>query len=359
MTCKYDLPECSNRPEYGKCIAKAAEYLEDKDAFRGATFLITGASGMVGGALCRLLLYLNRTEDLGAKLLLPVRASTRKETLFGILDRSEVTVFEHDLAGPFESAIKTDYIVHAACPTASSLLSGHSADSAVFSALSTINLLEMARHEKPKGMVYLSSMEAYGKLDGLADETMSGLIDLTSPRSCYPESKRYCENLIACFWAQYGIRAVSARLAQVLGAGIKPNETRAYAQFAKCALKKEAIVLKTDGLSRGNYVHLSDALCAILLLLSRGVSGEIYNVSGDNASLTIREFAGRISLLLSNGESRIVFDIPPDAASLPYASKTGLILGNAKLKCLGFKSRFTLDDMILSLGKDLIETNAV
>ena len=69
----------------------------------------------------------------------------------------------------------------------------------------------------------------------------------------------------------------------------------------------------------------------------------------------IKDFARRISSLLSGGKSEIIFDIPKDISTLPYASHTGLVLDNTKLKNLGWQSRFTLDDMIVSLGKDLTE----
>ena len=351
------IMECAGRVAYSECIRLGAEAVDNVDELRDATFLITGASGMVGSAICRTLLYLNRTQKLNIRLVLPVRASTKKEALRGICGRSKVSIIACDLTRPLTLDERVDYIIHAACPTGSNELKSNSAEVSRFSALSTLELLDFGVKNDVKGFVYLSSMEVYGAIEGLTDETKLGFIDLTFPRSCYPESKRFCENLIASYAAQHGLKAVSARLAQVLGAGIKPGENRAYAAFARRALKNEAIVLKTDGTSHGNYVHIADAVSAILFLLTKGAAGQAYNVSSDNASLMIKDFARRISSLLSGGKSEIIFDIPKDISTLPYASHTGLVLDNTKLKNLGWQSRFTLDDMIVSLGKDLTELN--
>ncbi len=353
------IPECPGRYEYGLCIQAAAKAVEQEPSFHGTTFLITGASGMVGGAFCRMLLYLNRTKSLNIQLLLPVRSSTSPDSLKGISERPEVRMIPCDLTVPLEIPEKVDYVLHAACPTASSVLRNDCAGTARFAALSTLQILDLCAHKKIRSAVYLSSMEAYGKMEGLTDETGLGPIDLASPRSCYPESKRFCENLVACYASQYGVHAVSARLAQVLGAGIKAGENRAYASFARQALRGEPIILHTDGKSVGNYAHISDVVSALCTLFLHGKSGEIYNVCSDGASLPIRDFASRIALLLSKGKSKVAFDLPSDSTSLPYAPHTGLMLDNRKLKSLGWKNRFSLDDMILSLGEDLKEMEAL
>ncbi len=351
------LIECPGRPAYAECIKIAAENTDAVQAFRGASILITGASGMVGGALCRTLLYLNRTENLGLRLLCPVRSDKSLQNLQGIAGRDEVSVQTAYLADMAGLPDKIDYIVHCASPTASAELKDRSADSLRSICLDTFGVLELARKKQPKAMVYLSSMEVYGAIDGLADEDRLGFLDLSSPRSCYPVGKRMSEAACACYAQQYGLNACTARLSQVIGAGIKPTESRAYACFAKAALSKQDIVLKTPGISRGNYVHISDAVRAILFLLTHGKAGKTYNVCGDGCSCTINELARNISKLLSDGESRVVHELPKDASSLPYAPPTGLIMDSSRLKQSGFRYLFTLSDMILSLGKDLSDLN--
>ena len=45
------IMECPGRVAYSECIRLAAEAVNNVDELRDATFLITGASGMVGGAI--------------------------------------------------------------------------------------------------------------------------------------------------------------------------------------------------------------------------------------------------------------------------------------------------------------------
>ena len=348
-----EIIECPLRPEYGRCISQAAEGIIDAEAFKGARFYITGATGMVGGALSRALLYLNRKKNLGIKLVLPIRRSSSLSRLQGIADRSEVRLIETDLEENIDLGGEIDYIVHAASPTLSRELKENSASSIRSIALGGLNLLEFARRKRVRGMVYLSSMEVYGALYGEAAENTLGFIDLTSPRSCYPEGKRFIENACACYAAEFNVNVCSARLAQVMSAGIKPDESRAYAQFARSALRGESIVLKTQGTSNGNYVHIADAVTAICQLVLKGEKGQSYNVCSDDCTLTIKELALRISALLSNGKSAVISDAPKDPSSLPYAPETGIRLSNQKLKRLGWQSLFGIDDMIASLGKDI------
>ena len=353
------IMECPSREEYGRCIELAAQRVPNASQFEGKTFFITGASGMVGGALCRTLLYLDRTLKLGLKLVLPVRSEASKGKLSGIYGRDCVKVFTADPESEIDIADNIDYIVHAASPTDSFTLKQQSADALRSIVLGGLSALELARRKRLESMVYLSSMEVYGTLAGAATEDSAGAIDLTSPRSCYPEGKRLIENACTCYAAQYGVNACSARLAQVMSAGIKPGENRAYAQFAKSALKGEDITLKTTGASSGNYVHIADAVSAILTLLVKGEKGQSYNVCGDGCTLTIKELALRISAILSRGQSRVVIDAPNDPSLLPYAPETGIVLVNEKLRRLGWQSVFGIDDMIKSLGADLSELMAV
>jgi nucleoside-diphosphate-sugar epimerase len=68
----------------------------------------------------------------------------------------------------------------------------------------TRNILNLAR--RSKSVVFLSSMEVYGQVEkSEVYEDDLGYIDLSIPRSSYPESKRFCEALCTAYYKQYGI----------------------------------------------------------------------------------------------------------------------------------------------------------
>jgi nucleoside-diphosphate-sugar epimerase len=175
-------------------------------------------------------------------------------------------------------------------------------------------------------------------------------------RSGYPESKRLCECLCTSYAEQYGVGVTIARLAQTFGAGILPTENRVFAQFARSALAGENIVLKTRGLSEGNYVYGADAVAALLLLLTKGISGEAYNVCNEASHTTIREMAELVSQTLSRGKSKIVLELDEKGAS-GYAPDVRLFLSSEKLRSLGWVPTADLREAYRRLGEFLGEQN--
>ena len=122
--------------------------------------------------------------------------------------------------------------------------------------------MDLAVDKKIEGMVYVSSMEVYGIPDEKKEyitEKDLGYIELENVRSSYSEGKRICECLCNAYAAEFGLPVKSARLAQTFGAGVLQEDNRVYAQFARSAMKKENLVLRTDGSKRaasgrGKYV---------------------------------------------------------------------------------------------------------
>ena len=162
-----------------------------------------------------------------------------------------------------------------------------------------------------------------------------------------------CENLCAAYAHEYAVPVCAARLAQTFGAGVSKEDTRAFMQFAKSAMKGENIVLHTKGESVGNYVALKDAVNAILLLLTKGERGEAYTVSGDNTACPIKEMAKIAAETLSSPPVSVVFDIPEDAMQYGYAPDVKMHLCNCKLCALGWKPTMGLAEMFWEMAEDL------
>ena len=224
------------------------------------------------------------------------------------------------------------------------------ADVALMSLRGTESMLEVARKTSAR-MVYVSSMEVYGTLlEGVvADESALGWINLAAPRSCYPESKRMCECLCAAYAAQYGVQVCSARLAQTFGAGVLPGENRAFAQFARSAMHGEDIVLKTCGLSEGNYVNTIDCVAGLLVLFAHGEAGLAYNIANEESHGTIREVAELANDVLGNGASNVVIDVD-ESNSAGYAPDVHLRLSSARLRRLGWEPKTSLAGSFVELG---------
>lgn len=193
-------------------------------------------------------------------------------------------------------------------------------------------------------MVYVSSMEVYGQpnLNRKITESDLGRLDLTNPRSCYPEGKRMCECMATSYASQYNVNVKIARLAQTFGAGILPGENRVFAQFAKSTVKGNDIILHTQGKSEGNYVYTADAIKAILILLLKGNRGQAYNVVNESSHTTIKNMAEMVIKNFGKKSQKVIIEIP--AVNMGYAPDIHMKLSGAKLRQLGWKPTFDLVD---------------
>lgn len=318
--------------------------------FRDKTILVTGATGLIGSLICKALLFANENYETHCTLIAVARDKRKlSRILEGYATDDCLEVVECDLSKGEPEVEHVDYILHAAAVTKSKVMIEHPVDVAMTSLRGTEALLELARKAGAR-MVYISSMEVYGTLapDEVADETRLGWIDLAAVRSCYPESKRMCECLCSAYAAQYEVKVCSARLAQTFGAGVLAGENRAFAQFVRSAMNGDDIILKTRGLSEGNYVNTIDCVAGLLTLLVRGDSGQAYNVANESSHGTIREVAETASEAYG-GLSDVVIDLDESNAS-GYAPDVHLRLSSAKLRGLGWKPLYSLVDSFIQLG---------
>lgn len=315
------------------------------EEYQNRSFLVTGATGLIGSLLVRALLYCNGVRGLNLTVYAVVRSIEKAKGIFG--EDAQVSYVVADLAKDklsFEGGC--DYVIHAAAVTTSKLMVSDPVGTIRTAIDGTEKLLKLAVDKKAGAFVYISSMEIYGqpKGEGKTAEKDLGYVDLAAVRSCYPEGKRMCECLCTAYASQYGLNVRSARLAQTFGAGILPGENRVFAQFARSAARGEDIVLHTTGESEGNYVYTADAVRAILLLLVRGESGEAYNIANEESHVTIRQMAELVADRLCGGRISVVIDIPEDSASLGYAPPVKMWLDASRMRALGWTPEVGLMD---------------
>lgn len=314
----------------------------------GKRIFITGATGLVGSQLIKTILTANRIRGMQINVVALVRSADKARRVFGeLLDRPGMELFFGDVTQPMDVPGDVDYIIHAASQTASKEFVTHPVETIDVSFIGTKNILELARAKHSAGVVYVSSMEAYGDPKHGKDRTAEsdlgyGFIDNLSVRSCYSEGKRFCECLCACYASEYGVPVKIARLAQTFGAGVGLSEGRVFAQFAKSAMNGTDIVLKTKGQSYGNYCYTADAVCGMLTILLRGNTGEAYNLCCEPATMKIAEMAQMVADELAGGRIKVVFDIQ-DASKTGYAPDVVLRLSAQKLRDLGWSAYIAPD----------------
>lgn len=327
-------------------IAQELKELELKNK----SFFITGATGLVGSVLVKALAFANDHYELNNRVVAQVRNPQKAKKVFDGYEG--ITYCVGDVRDIISYPGNVDYVIHAASETKSKNMIDFPVET-LWTALSGAkNLLDFACEKKIEKMVFLSSMEAFGSVDGnqRTSEEKLGYIDLRKVRSCYPESKRMIENMCVCYSSEYGVPVTIARLAQTFGAGVSAEDNRVFAQFAHSAMTGEDIVLHTAGTSCGNYVYTADAATAIFTLLKKGISGECYTVANETSSMRIKDMAELVANCVADGKIRVVVDIPADK-QFGYAPDVNLKLDASKLRSLSWKPQINLEESYKRLIK--------
>lgn len=306
-----------------------------------STFLVTGATGLIGSSLIRCLLALDERIEIIA----PVRNLKKAEELFDECQKKNIRFIECNLVEyDYGQLGKIDYIVHCAAPTSSKFFVEHCVETFEIIVDGTKKMLQLARQKQVKGMVYLSSLEVYGELHDDSrsiKEVFQGYLDPMSIRSSYPMSKRATENLCCLYASEYGVPVKIARLTQTTGAGIAKDDSRIIAQFARLAAQGQDIVLHTTGESARPYCYVTDSVSALLYILLKGASGECYNVANESTYISARGMAEYIHEHI-NPKSLVKVEL---ADNMGYAPPTKLRLDTEKLMGLGWRPRYGLKEI--------------
>ncbi len=321
-----------------------ADHFELKEQLRSKTFLITGATGLIGSVMIKCLLALNQKFDLDIKILALVRDLEKARKIFDE-EFDAIKYLQIPLTEITAESVpeRVDYIIHLASPTSGRYMEEHPVETFDLAYQSTLTLLNFAKQTNVAGMVYVSSLEYYGQVldDQLITEDMQGYVNPVSARSSYPMGKRAAEYLCYAYAHEYGTAAKVARLTQTLGAGISEHDNRVFAQFARSVIKGEDIVLHTTGESAKPYCYTTDCISAILYILLRGQLGESYNVANPDTYISIRNLA---EFMRQNFNPAINVRLELNE-NMGYAPVTKLRLSTENLKRLGWRPQYDLNQM--------------
>jgi len=317
------------------------------DQLKNSTFLITGATGLIGSSLIHCLLALKQNIHIIA----PVRNKEKALNIFGF--SKEIEIIECNLDSlDYKKLGVTDYVIHCAAPTSSKFFVEKPVETFNTILQGTSAMLEYAKSQSIKSFVYLSSLEVYGENHDdsvIMDESYQGYLNPLSVRSSYPMAKRAAENLCFNYAKEYNIPIKIARLAQTTGAGIAKEDDRALAQFSKLIIKGQDIILRTTGESARPCCYTMDAISAILYILLAGRSGEAYNVANDSTYISVR---GMAEYLQKNFNPSIKVRIELNE-NMGYPPATKQKLTSEKLRNLGWAPHYGLKEVFERLIKYL------
>lgn len=297
--------------------------------------LITGATGLIGSCLVDLLM-----RHSFCHIYAMGRNSQRAEQRFAdYWQQPRFHFIRHDICQSLECTENFHYIIHAASNASPNFFQQSPVEVMKSNLDGLCHLMEYGLRHQMKRMVYISSGEVYGEGDGsVFTEESSGYIDILSPRACYPSSKRAAETLCAAYIQEYGADIVIARPCHTYGPYFTESDNRVYAQFIRNILNDEDIVMKSRGEQFRSWLYVVDCAVAMLLLLTKGNSGEAYNVANEESNITIRQLAEEIAKI---GNKKVVFDLAENGNTTPI---TKAVFSTEKLNQLGWKPLFSIEE---------------
>ncbi len=264
--------------------------------------LVTGGAGFIGSAFVRLALrelsgieicvldkltYAGNLENLE-----PVAGDPRYRFVRGdICDAGAVgRVFEEfrpDVVVHFAAESHVDRSILAPDPVFETNLRG------------TYTLLEAARGRRGVRFLHVSTDEVYGSIEPPAEADEDFPLRPSSP---YSATKAGSDLLALSYFTTYGLPVIVTRASNNYGPYQFPEKL--IPLMIANALADEPLPVYGDGLHVRDWLYVDDHCRALLAVLERGRTGEIYNIGG-NCSLPNIEVVRRILAATGKPESLI------------------------------------------------------
>lgn len=333
-----------NNPLYIEDLEHVAGLGLDWSRLAGKTFLISGATGLIGSFLVDVLMSLDgvNVHAIGRNI---ETAKSRFRDYFG---DSRFTFTPHDINAPIaDISTACDFVIHLASNTHPLAYSSDPVGTITTNIIGLNNMLTFARSHGTERFVFASSVEVYGVNRGDTEyftEDYCGDIDISRARSGYCEAKRCGETLCQSYIQQYGLDIVIPRFARTYGPTMSMNDSKAIAQFLKKGLAREDIVLKSEGTQLFSYSYVADAVSGLLTVLLRGENGKAYNVADSESDAELREIAG---IIAEYSGRKVVFQLPDDNERRGYSAATKAVMDSSRLKALGWSARYGMKDGLI------------
>ena len=277
---------------------------------RNKSVLVTGGYGMVASYILWYLIYLNEYHFFNLKIYVLCRHKHKLIQKFGLdVCDANFEVILQDVCVDLMGRPRFDFIIHSASIASSEHFSTKPVDVINANVLGTFNILNKALLDESEGVLYISSMAVHGLVEGRVTVTEKdmGYMDPLDLRSCYGESKRLAETACISYFHQYGVKANIARLCHTYGPTMDLSDKRVFASFVADCIAGRDIKVLSDGSASRVFIYLRNAIDACLRILLSEPSGEAYNVTNHNNTVSIKDLAEMLAKI-SGSKSKVFFE---------------------------------------------------
>ena len=330
-------------------IKQDMDYLCDRfpyqEEIKDKTILVTGATGLIAKNFTMFLLSLNKKYNLNIKVLALVRNMEKAHEAFKDFECDDLVYLNQDICDPIKYDGNVDYIFHAAGSCSAEAIRKNPVGIIKANTLGTINVLDFAREHNVSKVVFPSTREIYGKVEGIENisENDMGVLDPLNARNCYPESKRLAEALLKSYSEQYGINFNILRIAHTYGPGMEiRNDGRVMADFIGSIVDNKDILLNSDGTAIRAFCYVTDAVEGIMHVMMKGEPREAYNLANETEPYMIRDVAQMLVDLYPERGLKVAFANQDDETKKGYLGYKIVKLDTSKLESLGWEPQIKL-----------------
>ena len=318
------------------------------NSLEGKNILISGASGFLPSYMVETILYLNETRFNDKTNIFAVVRNEEKalKRFSNYRDRKELKFIIQDVCNPLNINDEIHYIIHAASQASPKFYKKDPVGTLSPNIIGTHNLLEMAREKNVKGFLFFSSGEVYGEIEESMIPTKEknyGYVDPQDIRSSYVESKRMGETMCISWFKQYRVPAKIVRPFHTYGPGMNLNDGRIFADFVYNLLKREDVVIKSDGKAVRAFCYLADATAGFFTVLLKGKNGEAYNVGNDKCEINIIELAKKLVNLFPEYKLRVVLEKRQNSDYLE-SKIVRSCPDTFKISSIGWKPKYSIEE---------------
>jgi len=285
-------------------VVKDLDYIhecltEHHDKLSGATVLMTGCGGFLGFYMMQYLVsYASR---LGIKEVIGLDSFVlQKPDWLVELEQSFPTVMKlydfdisKDKIDGLESVSEVDFVIHAASIASPIFYRQYPLETLDANIWGLRQLLDFYNRDSLKGFLFFSSSEIYGDPppDMIpTDEEYNGNVSCNGPRACYDESKRFGETMCSIYAQQFNMPITIARPFNNYGPGMRLNDRRLPADFAKAVINGNDIDILSDGTPTRTFCYVADAVVGYFFCLFYG-KYDYFNIGIEIPEISIKEVA--------------------------------------------------------------------
>lgn len=318
--------------------------------FHNKTILVAGANGYVPQFFVHGFLMRNTMFHENIHVIALCRNEEKAKDRFGeYIGREDFTLLISDVTDNPVIEHKLDYIIDAASPAGVRISNENPVATFEANVIGCRNLLKLAKRDGAE-LLYLSSIDIYGKLneDRFVEER-TGVLEPTDIRNVYAAAKRAAENLCVCY-TQDGVAAKIVRPSQIMGGGIALDDGRLHIDFISQILKEDRIVLKGDGTPLRTFIYITDAIIGMLYVMTKGKSGEAYNICTESGETTVFELAQLMAGQIKNRQIEIDFNMETRKRDLEVKHAVSRVCGSSKKLCeLGWSAKVSLPEACIRM----------